>query len=167
MNEHVGAPLVQVDGLAQHFPVVGGLFDRALRRAPKLVYAVDEVDLSINRGEVVGLIGESGSGKTTFGRTLLQLYPPTAGRIRFDGRDVTGAQGETLRTLRRRMQMVFQNPYSAVNRRKTVAEIICEPLRVHDSGTPRSRLARAEDLLDLVGLSKNFLSRYPHEVSGG
>ena len=161
------APLVRAEGLAQHFHVLGGVFDRVLRRKLKLVYAVDGVDLSINRGEVVGLIGESGSGKTTFGRTLLQLYPPTAGRIRFDDRDVTGAQGETLRTLRRRMQMVFQNPYSAVNRRKTVAEIICEPLRVHHIGTPRSRLTRAEDLLDLVGLSKHFLSRYPHEVSGG
>ncbi len=155
-------PLVRVEGLRQHFP---------LRRMPfqrrRLVYAVDGVDLGIQRGEVVGLIGESGSGKTTFGRTLLQLYPPTGGRIYFDGQDVTGAQAHTLRNLRRRMQMIFQNPYSAVNRRKTVGDIISEPLAIHALGDAASRRARAGELLELVGLSSIFMTRYPHEVSGG
>jgi oligopeptide/dipeptide ABC transporter ATP-binding protein len=132
-----------------------------------VVYAVDAVDLAIEPGAAVGLIGESGSGKTTFGRTLLQLYPPTGGRIYVDGQDVTGAQGQVLRTLRRRMQMVFQNPYAAVNRRKTVGDIIAEPLAIHAIGTSTSRRMRARELLDLVGLSSAFMARYPHEVSGG
>jgi oligopeptide/dipeptide ABC transporter ATP-binding protein len=158
--------LVSVSGLKQHFPLPAGPIDRLLDRR-RVVYALDGVDLAINRGEAVGLIGESGSGKSTFGRTLLQLYPPTAGTIAFEGKDVTGARGEQLRELRRRLQMVFQNPRGAVNRRKTVAQIIVEPLEVHRVGDAGSRAARVRELLDLVGLSSAYGARYPHEVSGG
>ncbi|MBV8718650.1 MAG: ABC transporter ATP-binding protein [Chloroflexi bacterium] len=151
--------LLQVVRLSQHFPVSGPLF------GPKrVVHAVDEVDLAIERGEALGLIGESGSGKTTLGRTILQLYPPSGGRIMFEDVDVTGARGATLRQLHRRMQMIFQNPYSAVNRRKNMGEIISEPLRVHGV---RNAAARTRELMELVGLPAAFVSRYPHEVSGG
>jgi oligopeptide/dipeptide ABC transporter ATP-binding protein len=154
--------LIRIEGLSQHFPVRGAPF------GPKhVVHALDEVDLSIDRGEAVGLIGESGSGKTTLGRTILQLYPPTAGRVYFDGVDVTGVRGRSLRGLRRRMQMVFQNPYSAVNRRKRIGDIIQEPLRIHGIGNAQTRMQRSRQLLDLVGLPEAFESRYPHEVSGG
>jgi oligopeptide/dipeptide ABC transporter ATP-binding protein len=154
--------LLRVDHLSQHFPVRGALFGPR-----RVVHALDEVDLSIEKGEALGLIGESGSGKTTLGRTILQIYPPTGGHIYFDGEDVTGARGTDLRSLRRRMQMVFQNPYSAVNRRKRIGDIIAEPLRVHQVGDARARAERTRELLDLVGLPAALLSRYPHEVSGG
>jgi oligopeptide/dipeptide ABC transporter ATP-binding protein len=154
--------LLRVERLSQQFSVRGPLF------GPKyVVHALDEVDLAVDRGEAVGLIGESGSGKTTLGRTILQLYPPTGGHIYFEGVDVTGARGSSLRTLRRRMQMVFQNPYSAVNRRKRIGDIVEEPLRIHRIGSARSRAQRSRELLDLVGLPVAFESRYPHEVSGG
>jgi oligopeptide/dipeptide ABC transporter ATP-binding protein len=152
-------PLIRTERLSQHFPLRGGLSGRK-----RFVHAVDGVDLAIARGGAVGLIGESGSGKTTLGRTLLQLYTPTAGRIYFDGVDVTGARGATLRMLRRRMQMVFQNPYSAVNRRKNIGEIISEPLQIHGI---RNAGQRVRELLELVGLPTALASRYPHEVSGG
>lgn len=157
------APLLAVTGLCQHFPMSRGL----LRRDRPVLRAVDDVDLTVGRGETLGLIGESGSGKTTLGRTMLRIAEPTAGRITFDGEDITHLRGRGLRVLRRRMQMVFQNPYSAVNRRMRIAEIVGEPLRVHGVTDAGERRARALDLLDRVGLAGGLAGRYPHEVSGG
>ena len=159
--------LVETRELRQHFPIAQSPLGRVLRRKREALYAVDGVSLSIERGEVLGLIGESGSGKTTFGRTLLQLYPPTGGSIHFDGADITGLDGHDLLPLRRRMQMVFQNPFAAVNRRKTIRQIVVEPLDAYRVGTRTSRFERVRELLDQVGLGEAFLDRYPHEVSGG
>jgi oligopeptide/dipeptide ABC transporter ATP-binding protein len=170
VNERVTSlahPLVATHQLQQHFRLIRSPLERLVRQGGGVVYAVDNVSLAIDRSEVLGLIGESGSGKTTFGRTLLKLYPPTGGTIHFDGEDITAVEGEALRQLRGRMQMVFQNPYSAVNRRKTVEQIIQEPLEAHRIGTSQERRDRVVDLVHLVGLPDAFLDRYPHEVSGG
>lgn len=159
-------PLMRVRGLRTHFPVRGGLLDR-LRGERRVVYAVDGVSVDILPRHTLALIGESGSGKSTMGRTLLRLDEPTAGTVSFRGRDLTSMSGEQLRRERRNMQMVFQNPYSSVNRRNRLIDIISEPLRVHGIGDRDSREQRAVELLDLVGLNRDFLYRYPHEVSGG
>lgn len=159
-------PLVSVTDLRTHFPVGGGLLSRVGGKR-RVVYALDGVTVDIMSRETLALIGESGSGKSTMGRTILRLEEPTSGTIQFHGRDVTSMSGEELRRQRRRMQMIFQNPYSSVNRRNRLIDIIGEPLRVHGIGDASSRRARATELLDLVGMSRDFLYRYPHEVSGG
>ena len=152
--------LVQVDGLTKDFSLSAGLF--GLRR--RSLRAVDRVSFSLDPGEVLGLVGESGSGKTTLGRTVLRLIEPTEGSIRFDGQDVTAAGPEVLRRLRQRMQIVFQDPYSSLDPRKTVRGMLREALSIHGI---RADAARIEEIVGMVGLSPEYLSRYPHEFSGG
>lgn len=159
-------PLIRVRDLQTHFPVGGGLLSK-WRGKQDVVHALDGVSVDIMPRETLAVIGESGSGKSTMGRTLLRLEVPTGGSVSFRGRDITKMSAEQLRKERQKMQMVFQNPYSSVNRRSKIGEIIAEPLRVHGIGDRASRLARAVELLELSGLSPDFLYRYPHEVSGG
>jgi len=157
------APIVEVDGLAVHFPIATGMF----RRQRGSVRAVDGVDLVVNKGETLGLVGESGSGKTTLGRAILQLYKPTAGRVSFDGIDLTGLTSEAMRRMRRRVQMIFQDPYASLNPRMTVGRLIGEPLKVHALARGSGVDKRVRELLHLVGLSPQVVNRYPHEFSGG
>jgi oligopeptide/dipeptide ABC transporter ATP-binding protein len=156
-------PLVDVAGLETHFPVRKGL----LRRQVGSVRAVDGVSLSIPKGRTLGLVGESGCGKTTVGRSVLRLVEPTGGSVRFAGLDVRATRGEALRALRRRMQIVFQDPYGSLNPRLTVRAILEEGLVVHRLGTPAERLARIRGALERTGLTAATLERYPHEFSGG
>ncbi len=156
--------LLEVRDLKKHFPIRGGVLSRVVAS----VKAVDGVSFAIHRGEVLGLVGESGSGKTTVGRTLLRLIEPTGGRIFFDGQEITGIPRNALRPFRRRMQIIFQDPFSSLNPRMTVGDIIAEPLVIHGIGkTPQERTERVAELLKLVGLSPDHMRRYPHEFSGG
>ncbi len=157
-------PLLRVEGLKMYFPITSGML---LSRHVGDVRAVDGVDLTIDKGETVGLVGESGCGKSTVGRTILRLYKPTAGHIIFDGQDITLAEGETLRAVRRRMQMIFQDPYASLNPRMTAAGIVSEPLEIHKVGGGSARRERVRDLLATVGLDPDYGDRYPHEFSGG
>ncbi len=157
-------PLVQVRNLKKYFPITRGLL---FQRHIGDVKAVDDVSFDIYRGETLGLVGETGCGKTTVGRTLLRLYEPTAGQILFDGVDLTRARGRKLRQMRRRMQIIFQDPYASLNPRMTVGAIIGEPLEVHGVATGKEKQERVQELLELVGLNPYFVNRYPHEFSGG
>jgi len=157
--------LVQVKELKKHFPITRGIL---LQRQVGAVRAVDGITFDIYRGETLGLVGESGCGKTTAGRTILQLYRPTAGQVIFDGTDLTQLKGEELRHMRRRMQMVFQDPFASLNPRMTIARIIAEPLRIHKLvPSRREQIERVQELLRLVRLNPRFVNRYPHEFSGG
>src|SRR5262245_55154866 len=158
------APLIQVQNLVKHFPVRQGLFDRGPAAA---VRAVDGISFHIGRGETVGLVGESGCGKTTTGRMIMKLIPPTSGEILFDGRSIGGSSLEDEKAYRRQVQMVFQDPFSSLNPRMTVGSIIGYPMRIHDAYPGPARDARIRELLELVGLSRYQASWYPHEFSGG
>ena len=159
-----GAPLVELDDVRVWFPVTSGIL---LNRHVGDVKAVDGVSLTIERGETLGLVGESGCGKSTLGRAILRLYEPTSGRITFDGTDITTLSDNELRPVRRRMQMVFQDPYASLNPRHSIGRIIGEPLRTHDVSTGRETDLRVQELLGVVGLPGDAADRYPHEFSGG
>jgi oligopeptide transport system ATP-binding protein len=156
--------LLEVQNLSKHFPVGGGMFGQ--RRG--VVRAVDDISFAIRRGETLGLVGESGCGKTTTGRCILMLERPTSGRILFEGRDLTTLDQTALRPVRRKIQVIFQDPYSSLNPRMTVGQIIAEPLAVHGIVPDRgARATRVRDLLTHVGLLPQHGHRYPHELSGG
>lgn len=158
-------PLVQVERLKKYFPVTRGA---VIPRHVGDVKAVDDVSFEIFPGETLGLVGETGCGKTTVGRTMLFLYKPTDGKITFDDIDLTQLSKQELRHMRSRMQMIFQDPYASLNPRKTVGAIVGAPLEVHGEGGSRTeRRERVQELLRLVGLNPNFVNRYPHEFSGG
>ena len=165
MTAPTDGPLLRVEGLQVHFPIKRGIFfDRTVGH----VKAVDGVDLSVDRGTTYGLVGESGCGKSTLGRAILRLNEPTAGRVWFDGVDVASLTGEPLRHMRRRMQMVFQDPLGSLDPRQNVESLLAEPLQAHGLGGDRAAIsARLRELLDAVGLPTAALRRYPHEFSGG
>jgi len=161
--EHAVSPLVEVRNLVKHFPITGGVFLREIAA----VKAVDGVDLTIKEGETVGLVGESGCGKSTLGRLILRLEEPTSGDILFQGESILGYDHRKMRTLRKEMQIIFQDPFSSLNPRKNVAHIVGEPLYVHGMNNRREREARVLELLEVVGLKREHMRRYPHQFSGG
>jgi oligopeptide/dipeptide ABC transporter ATP-binding protein len=157
-------PLLRTERLKVHFPITEGII---VQRRIGAVRAVDGVSLDVHRGETLGLVGESGCGKSTFARAVIRLVDATDGRIEFDGVDVTALKGDALRRMRRRMQMIFQDPYASLNPRMTIGSMLAEPLRVHRIADGREATRRAQRLIEIVGLPRNALNRYPHEFSGG
>jgi oligopeptide transport system ATP-binding protein len=155
--------LLRVEDLFVHFPIYRGF----IRKQVGAVHAVDGITFDIKRGETLGLVGESGSGKSTTGRAILQLRRPTSGKVHFEGTDLVALKGEKLRYMRRKMQMIFQDPYASLNPRMTVGEIVGEPLLVHNMAKTGEVEARVKHLLEVVKLEPSFRSRYPHEFSGG
>ncbi len=158
-----GVPLLQVRNLKKYYPVKKGI----TRRTVGYIKAVDDVSFSIDKGETLGLVGESGCGKTTLSRAILQLQRPTAGEVDLGGQNLVKLEGEALRRMRTRMQIIFQNPYSSLNPRSTVSMMLTEPMTVHGIARGAQARARAEELLDLVGMSPLYIERFPSEFSGG
>ncbi|MGH2474670.1 MAG: ABC transporter ATP-binding protein, partial [Candidatus Limnocylindrales bacterium] len=164
--EPVGAPssdLIEVENLKVYFPIRSGIFQTQIGT----VQAVDDVTFQIRRGETLGLVGESGCGKSTTGRALIRLREPTAGTVRFDGVDLGSLSSDKLRRMRRRMQIIFQDPYGSLDPRMTVGATIAEPIDTHGLAKGAARKERVADLLRIVGLDPGYISRYPHEFSGG
>jgi oligopeptide transport system ATP-binding protein len=156
--------LVRVDNLKKYFPITRGII---FQRQVGAIKAVDGISFGVYRGETLGLVGESGCGKSTTGRTVLQLYRPTEGDVYFEGENLVEMKGEMLRRQRKKMQMIFQDPYASLNPRMTVGNIIGEPLEVHHVASGKERQERVQELLRVVGLNPYFINRYPHEFSGG
>jgi oligopeptide/dipeptide ABC transporter ATP-binding protein len=159
MNEY----LLEVKNLKKYFPIHGGVFWREIGK----IYALDDVSLNIRYGETVGLVGESGCGKTTFGRTILNLYKPTSGNVLFDSKNILKMNHKEMQLLRRNMQIIFQDPFESLNSRHTIFEILEEPLIIHKVGNSKERRNKVFELLNQVGLSDDAASRFPHEFSGG
>jgi len=155
--------LLKVDHLVKHFPVYRGVFQRQVGA----VHAVDDISFDVRRGETFGLVGESGCGKTTAGRTIIQLYKATAGHIYFDDVDLTKVKGGDMRHMRRRIQMIFQDPYASLNPRMSIADTVSEPMIIHGVARGKQAHERAAELLNIVQLNPGFSSRFPHEFSGG
>jgi len=156
--------VLRVNNLVKHFPITEGVL---FQRQVNAVRAVDGISFTVKHGEILGLVGESGCGKTTTGRTIIQLEKATSGEIIFEGVNLVSATRKELFKARRRIQMIFQDPYASLNPRMTVKEIIEEPLKIHKVGTSKERTDRAEELLEKVGLNPSYINRYPHEFSGG
>ncbi|GAB2724922.1 hypothetical protein GCM10027072_18430 [Streptomyces bullii] len=158
-------PVLEVSGLVKHYPLTRGVL---FRQQAGAVRAVDGVDFEVGRGETLGIVGESGCGKSTVARLLCNLERPTAGSVRFRGEDITRLSGKALKAVRRDIQMVFQDPYTSLNPRMTVGDIVGEPFDIHPEAAPRGdRRRRVQDLLDVVGLDPDHVNRYPHQFSGG
>ncbi|WP_421617165.1 ABC transporter ATP-binding protein [Brevibacillus sp. TJ4] len=159
----MNTPLLEVKGLQQHFPIKSGF----LKKTTGYVKAVDGIDLQVFPGETLGIVGESGCGKSTTGRTILRLLEPTAGEVLFEGKDLAKLPKEEMRRMRKDLQMIFQDPYASLNPRMTIRQILMESLMVHNIGTPQEREKTIEEIIEVVGLRKEHLDRHPHDFSGG
>lgn len=158
-------PLLKVEHLHKEFPTGSGFMGGKFSK--KVVSAVNDLSFEIRAGETFGLVGESGCGKSTTGRAIMHLDPPTSGKVYFEGRDISKMNKRELKAMRREMQFIFQDPYASLNPRMTIGEIISEPMVIHGIGTPEERIERVRELLDVVGLNPEHINRYPHEFSGG